>query len=270
MTKQTVDATKNPALANKLVNEALDKPEEQPKAEITAPLNNVVELPGGYITPAGDVLRTAEVRELNGLDEEAIARQPNFAKSMHTILSRATVKIGDETATEAVLDSILSADRDALFLGILKTTFGSTAVINGYCESCKETKEVEVDLDTDIKTKVLIDPVADRRFEVQGKTDRYTVVLANGKAQRALTENADKTLAELTTVMLEHCIVQINGKPVLGKHQIQNMPLVDRRKVGDELADRTPGPQLEDIEMDCPDCGGKVVVPINLGTLFRI
>jgi len=270
MTKQTVDATKNPDLANKLVGEALDTKEEQPKAEITAPLENIVELPGGFITSAGEALRSAEVRELNGLDEEAIARQPNFAKSMNTILSRATVKIGDEKATDSMLDSILAADRDALFLGILKATFGSTAVINGYCESCKESKEVEIDLDTDIKTKVLIDPVADRKFEVQGKKDTYTVVLASGKAQRALTENADKTLAELTTIMLEHCITQINGKPVIGKHQIQNMPLVDRRKVGDELADRTPGPQLDDIEMECPDCGGKVVVPINLGTLFRI
>jgi hypothetical protein len=270
MTKQTVNAATAPGLANKLVSEALDTPEEQPKAEITAPLENIVELPGGFITPAGEVLRTAEVRELNGLDEEAVSRQPNFSKSMSTIISRAVVSIGDEKVTEQMLDSLLAADRDALFLGILKTTFGNTVVINGYCESCKESKEVEVDLSTDIKTKVLVDPIADRKFEVKGKKNTYTVVLASGKAQKALTENADKTLAELTTIMLEHCVTQINGSPVIGKHQIQNMPLVDRRKVGDELADRTPGPQFEDIEMDCPDCGGKVVVPINLGTLFRI
>lgn len=270
MTNQTVNAATNPDLANRLINEALEVQEEQPKAEITPPFDNIVELPGGYITPTGEVLRTAEVRELNGLDEEVIARQSNFGKSMNTILSRAVVKIGEEKATDQMLDFLLSADRDALFLGIIKATFGETVTLTGYELGTNNTHEVEINLNTDIKTKILVDPVADRRFEVRGKKNVYTVVLPSGKAQKALAENADKTLAELTTIMLEHCVVEINGKPVIGKHQIQNMPIVDRRKIGDEIADRNPGPQFEDIKVANPDGDGEVVVPINLGTLFRL
>lgn len=270
MTNQTVNAATNPELANQLINQALETQEEQPQAEITPPLDNIVELPGGYITPTGDVLRTAEVRELNGLDEEMIARQSNFARSINMVLSRAVVKIGEEKVTEEMLNSLLAADRDALFLGIIKVTFGETVTLTGYEAGTNETHEVEVNLNTDIKTKILVDPIADRKFEVRGKKNVYTVVLPSGKAQKALAENSDKTLAELTTIMLEHCVVAINGKPVIGKHQIQNMPIVDRRKIGDELADRNPGPQFEDITVANPDGDGKVVVPINLGTLFRL
>jgi hypothetical protein len=56
---------------------------------------------------------------------------------------------------------------------------------------------------------------------------------------------------------------------VLSKIQVQNIGLADRRKIGEELAKRAPGPKFNNIEIDCPDCEGKVVVPISIGALFR-
>ena len=87
MTK-TISAAANPALANNLINEAMTEKAAPAEVKITPPSDNIVTLPGGYITPAGDVVMEAEVKELTGSDEEAIARASNVGKAILTLLSR--------------------------------------------------------------------------------------------------------------------------------------------------------------------------------------
>jgi hypothetical protein len=267
---ETINAAQNPDLVNNLVDKALaETTTPTPQAEIQLPSDNTVNLPGGYITSAGEVVRTAEVRELNGRDEEIIARTTNAGKMFSTILARGVVKIGDETATDALLDALFAGDRDALLIGIFKATFGSSTNIETYCAGCNDFKTVDVNVDSDIKSRVLIDPINDRKFTLQGRKDEYLVTLPTGVTQRELAASSDKTMAELNTLLLEQTVVEINNQPVISKNQIKNIGLVDRRTIGDEIAKRNPGPRFEDTTIECPDCGGEVVVPINLGTLFR-
>jgi hypothetical protein len=256
---------------NDLINKVLQSTEQQNTAPliINTPSDTLVNLPAGFITPAGEVIKTAEVRELNGKDEEVIEKTNNIGRAFNAILNRAVVKIGDLQVTESLLDSMLSGDRDALMLGIFKATFGQVTEVSTYCTGCDDFKDVQVDIDRDIKVKILVDPIADRTFTVQGKNSVYEVTLPTGIVQKELASNNDRNGAELTTVLLQHTILEIDGKPVMGKAQVQAIGLVDRKKIGDEIAKRIPGPQFEDIVIDCPDCEGKVVVPINLGTLFR-
>ena len=270
MTTKTISAAANPALANNLIKKATkseDNPEITP--EILLPSDTTVELPGGYITPAGEVIRTAEVRELNGKDEEAIAKTNNIGKALMLILQRAVVKIGDEPATEKMLDSLLTGDRETLMLGILKATFGATPTIASYCSGCDEFKEIQVDLNNDVKFKMLADSINDRVFTVKGKAGDIVVQLPTGITQKELINNAEKSVAELNTMMLENTVTSINGSPVYSKIQVQNLSIVDRRKLVDEISERNPGPQWADTTVVCPDCEGEVTVSINLGTLFR-
>jgi hypothetical protein len=270
MENQTINAVNNPDLANKLANEAITEKNEAPEpAKIKAPSDVVVDLPGGYISPTGEVYRTAEVRELNGKDEEAIVKASTLPKAMAVTLSRGTVKIGDANATEDVLDKILAADRDAIMLGIYRATFGDTAEFSSYCTGCSERKLVQINVLEDISVKTLADPLEDRVFKIYGKTNEYLVKLPEGKAQRELSNSSDKTSSELDSILLEYCVVEINGKSVLGKSQVQAIGLADRRLILEEVISRNPGPQFDDVKITCPDCGGEVVVPINLGTLFR-
>jgi hypothetical protein len=265
----TINAAVNPAMANNLIEQALaEKPVEQP-VKIVPPSDTVVNLPCGYITDAGEVITEAEVRELNGNDEEAIARATNPGKAMLTILQRGTVRIGNEKATEKMLDQMLSGDRDMLILGIFKATFGNVSDIAAFCYKCEEDKIVSVELDKDIKVKVLTDPVNDRVFTVKGKTNTYTVKLPNGIAQKEMMLNPDKTGAELSTIMLENTVAQINNSPVLSKLQIQNLGLVDRRKLVEEINKRIAGPQFDTLTVTCPDCESEVSVSVNFGTLFQ-
>jgi hypothetical protein len=268
MTK-TISAAANPAMANNLINQAMAEKPVQKEVNIIPPSDTTVRLPGGYITDAGELTTIAEVRELNGTDEEAISKANNIGKAVLTILSRGTVKVGEEKATEQILDQMLSGDRDTLLLAIFKATFGKNAELNTVCTGCGELKTVQIDIDEDIKIKVLTDPVNDRVFTVQGKKNVFTVQLPTGKAQKEMILNADKTPAELNTLMLENTVLKIDDSPVLSKLQVQNLSIVDRRKISEAINKRLIGPQFDDIKVTCPDCESEVIVPVNFGTLFR-
>jgi len=255
----TISAAVNPALANQMLNKALTETPKERTPEIVSPSDTTVELPGGYINAAGEVIRTAEVRELTGKDEEG--------KAILAILQLGTVKIGNEPATDKILDDLLVGDRDAILLGIIKATFGNTAKLPIFSDG--EQKFVEVDLNTDIKTKVLADPINERMFTVKGKSVEYTVKLPNGVVQREMINNADKTSAELSTLVLENTLVRIGENPVYSKAQVQALSVIDRRTIIEEINKRAPGPQFEDIVVTDPDTGSEVTVPINLGTLFQ-
>lgn len=266
----TINAGDNPDLANSLVDQALavsEKPVEP--AKIIPPFDNVVVLPSGYIGPDGKLLTTVEVRELNGMDEEALSKIDTLIKMWSTVLNRGVVKIGGMPATEAMLDDLLVGDRDALVIGVYRATFGDVCNLDAYCQGCKDYKEVAYNLTEDYKTKVLPNPLTDRTFEVQGRKSKFLVTLPTGAAQKEMGADPNYTEAELKTILLENCILEIDDMPVISKLQIKGLGIADRAAIVDEIAKRTPGPQLEDTTIDCPDCGGKVVVPVNLGTIFR-
>lgn len=184
-------------------------------------------------------------------------------------MQRCTVKIGDKQVTEQTLDQLLAGDRDTLLLAILKVTFGSTPKVATFCDGCQETKEVLVDINQDIKFKVLTNPIEDRVFTVRGKAGEILVQLPNGVAQKALVNNADKTAAELATILLENTVLKINDNPVYSKTQVQNLSIVDRRKIIEAIEERAFGPQFELQKTECPDCGSEVSVPVTLDSLFQ-
>lgn len=266
----TVNAAENPALVNQLVNQAsVEAKPEKPVAIVVPPSDTAVTLPGGFVTTDGEVITEAEVRELNGKDEEAIAKANSVGKILSGILSRGTVSIGSLPATEDILEQMFAGDRDALLLGIYKATFGTEAELTAYCAGCEDYKSILVDVDEDITVVKLSDPISDRKFTVRGKKAEYTVVLPNGKVQKELLMNSEKTLAELTTILLEGTVKDINGIPVFSRAQVQEIGLVDRRKIADELTKKSFGPVFEEVKAACPECSGQVVAPINLGALFR-
>lgn len=267
--EKTLSAADNAAAANDLLAKALTEEPKVEPAKIIAPSQTQVVLPGGYVTTAGEVFQTAEVRELNGKDEEAILRSGNDSKVFNTILSRGVIMVGDQAASEATLDSMLVGDRDALLLGIYRATFGDTAELKGWCTSCGNPQDVSVDINSDIKTRVLVDPVNDTHFTVKGKRNEFLVALPTGATQKKVMAVAENAPAEQLTALLEQTVVQIDGRPVLTKAQVQELGLVDRRAIAAAINERNPGPQFDDLVVPCPDCEGEVQVPISIGALFR-
>lgn len=234
-----------------------------------APASTTVQLPGGYITPERAVVRTAEVRELNGLDEEAIAKAGSTAKALMTVLERGLVSIGDKPATRDDLSALLSGDRDAILLGIRKVTFGNTSEFVGFCNQCEQPREFEVDLTKDVEVKELENPLAERTWKVKIKAGYATLSLPNGLTQRKVMENANKTVAELNTLILNGCLVSVNDSPITPSTVLE-LGISDRETLIKEIVEKNPGPRLGEVSKACQACGEEVDLPLSLAALFRL
>jgi hypothetical protein len=275
MTTETkVSAKDNPALANELAAKAMAEAQQEvmvtaaKPVAVTTPPDLNVELPGGLYDPFEGVTRTAQIRELTGADEEAIARITDAGKALLTILERATVKIGEKPADKDALDTLLAGDREMILLAIRKATFGNTVTVGpGFCPSCDVEQTFTIDLDADVEVKKLNEE--DRNFVFNGKIGKISVSLPNGFVQKSIVTAANKNSAELDTLLLKGCILSINDGPMVTLEHIKNLSLKDRRDVITEITNRNPGPQLSEIKKPCTACGQEVPLPLTLADLFR-
>lgn len=273
MTTDTIiNATNDPALANQLADKAM-KPSDPvvasgaPKVTTTPPPDTDVELLGGLLDPDKGFISTAEIRELNGLDEEIISKITDPGKALLTILERATVKIGDEPANREMLDALYAGDRELLLLAIRKATFGSDVKLGpGECPSCNLEQVFEIDLSKDVPLKKL---EGEHNFILNCKVGEVVVALPTGSTQKAIVTSTNKTSAELDTILLKNCIESINGMPVIGMDDVRKLSLKDRRDILQEITNRNPGPQLSQIKIPCQSCGTEVPLPLTLAELFR-
>ena len=250
-----------------LVSEALK--EEPVKVETKAPDDSEVILPGGYISPGGILFKHAEVKELNGADEEAISRAGSLGKSLSTILQRGLVSIGDEPVDKHALDDMLAADRDALMLAIRRITFGNTVEYRAMC-ICGADTLVEIDLVEDVPVKELQNPMQDRTWAVETKLGEVILALPTGVTQKRLIEATDKTTAELSTVLLAGCVQSIDGNVSTGATSVLKLGMGDREKLIAEIMDKNPGPRLGEVKKACEACGEDVETPLSLVALFRL
>lgn len=265
----TISAGQNPDLANDLLAKATSTAQESAHVATTiiAPWSNTVTLPGGYISPAGDVFAAVEVRELNGRDEEVLGKITHPGRQFLTVLSLGAVSIGGEPMTESILDGMLVGDRDAVMLGIYKATFGPDIDVPAYCGTCTDYVVHNVNVDTDIPVRRLDSPM-DREFEVVG---RHTIrcTLPTGVVQKALLNDPDRPMAEITTDLLMHTVLEIDGVPVVTKSQVLDLGVKERREVNMQLLDRSPGPLVKDATGTCTKCNETNEVGVNIGAIFR-
>ena len=263
MTKLSSD----PKLISAAISEALK--EEPVEVTTVAPSDNEVVLPGGFISPGGILAKSAEVRELNGADEEAISRAGSLGKSLTTILQRGVVAVGEEAVGKHTLDDMLSGDRDALLLAIRQATFGNIVEYRSIC-ACGEDQVVEIDLSKDVPTKELDNPIQDRLWTTKTKAGDVVLALPNGSTQKQLVEAMDKTTAELGTVLLAGCVQSIGGKISTGSSSVLSLGMSDREKLITEIVEKNPGPRLGEVKKACQACGEDIETPLSLAALFRL
>jgi hypothetical protein len=260
----------NAALIEQYAQKAMEV-EPVEKVIITeAPSNLEVSLPGGFISREGELIRTAEVRELTGADEEAIAKAGSSGKALNVILKRGLVSLGGNLVSAEDLDSLLSGDRDAILLGIRNVTFGTTIEISPTCGSCNEKRSMILDLENDIPTQTMEDPENDRCWEMNIRLGSITVCLPNGRVQKKIVENSDKTLAELNTILIAGCVTSIKGSPTFGPESVLGIGMADREQIISEIVDRNPGPRLMEVVKACEACGADIALPLSHAALFRL
>lgn len=256
----------------KVVNAAIAEVSNDAPVKVATipPSNTEVTLPGGFIAPGRVLHKYAEVRELNGADEEAISRSGSLGKSLVTILQRGVVSIGGEPVAKDALDNMLSADRDALLLAIRRITFGDLAEYRAFCTSCGKEQVLDIDLVNDIPVTELDNPMEDRQWTVETKVGPVVLGLPTGTTQKKLIESTDKTVAELSTVLLAGCVLTINGQVATGNASVLKLGMADREKLIAEIVEHNPGPRLGEVKKNCEACGESMETPLSIAALFRL
>lgn len=240
--------------------------------ETRLPQDGEVTLCAGLLTPEG-VVDTAYVRELNGRDEEAIARLSSPGKQLLTILSRGVERLGNAAPSEDELEMLLAADRDLLLLEIRKVTFGDIIELPFMCPECMSIDDDPIDYKydlNDIPVEYLKDKVGDRVFTVKLRIGEARCSLPNGVVQKELYLSNNKSSSEMNTMMLFNCVRSINGNDVLMRETILELGMADRDTLIKEIGKRIPGPQWADIKLACLDCGEEVPYPLTADSLFRV
>ena len=266
----------DPDRANQEIKNVLEDTKRSDPVLIETPPDDLVTLPGGLVRK-DKVIKSAVVKELNGEDEEALARASQSMNPFHfldRLLKCGVVSIGDEKDVEGSLKDLLIGDREALILGIRKATYGEDIEVSEWkCPVCGVKSTLTMQL-SDIPVKKMSNPLEEIRFDVSlRKGNSAEVRLATGEDQLAIFENNDITQAQRETLLLTRCVVTVTDKN--GMHSMQGYPSLaremsvpDRHKILNELRDRQPGPKYDKVKYKCESCGEDTLVAVGLGDLF--
>jgi hypothetical protein len=259
----------DPTKINDLAKQFMDEPSELTSITTQMPNNNEIFLPGGFINSEDILVKTATIRELTGSDEEAIASTSSVGRALETIFKRGLVTLGDETPTNQDLDTLLAGDRESILVGIRISTFGATIPFKATC-ACGEHQELEFNLEEDLKTEFLDDPINDRVFTVTGKAGEFKVGLPNGVTTKRLLDIENAAFPELVTALLSGCLISVNDEPSLGKSTALGLGMSDRELLANEIYKRNPGPRLGEVSKACKACGTEILLSLSLADLFRL
>lgn len=261
----------------KLVQKAMSASE--PEAD--PPSQTLVQLPGGLVR--GDhLITTAEVKELTGVDEEALVRAAltkpnNVTHFMNVLLEQGVVRFSGQEPkdTKRLLKSALIGDRDALIYGIRRATYGNDIDIERWqCPKCGEHSDLNIPLD-DIPVRKLENP-NEQTIEVELKGNRKAKVrMLNGEDQLVIFENPNLNSAERLTLTLQRCLVSLTEADGTVKTTVglsgtyaRSLSVPDRHKIERAMYEEKPGPQSDDLKITHETCGEEVPVGLGMGHLF--
>jgi hypothetical protein len=265
-----IDARSDPARVNELARDAT-----KPALPLMGDLpSNTTTLPGGYLDKQGVLHREARIREINGADEEAMARElrnptVNVAKVVDLLLKRTVLAVGDiEPVPAWVLGDMLTGDRAALMLAVRILTFGSDWEVPDFpCRLCGQSFGTIVELDS-IPIRDLDNPMV-QEVEVELRNGHLANVgMLTGAAQLEMVGDGNRTGPEEVTIAIDRCLRAIDGNPVAGA-VAQKMSMADRRTIAKAMADAQPGPRMEEVMVTCTKCDREADYTVSLVDLFR-
>jgi hypothetical protein len=261
-------------LKKELVTEdVIDNLARDPFPSISEQVDNQVVLQRGLYneeTNEWDVI--AEVRELTGYDEERLAtvegrKNITYAEYMTEVLKLGVVSIGNSNFKDR-LDDLALGDRDSLFLGIVRTTYGRERNFLQTCPECSKANDITLDLYDDF-------PIQEPGFD---PTSLIEMTLNNGQVVGLSIPTARDSLyvakhgkngAEQNTLMLSRCVAFQEGEaprdPVVWA---KSLSLRDRNLLIKRLLDIKMGPKVGEVDANCVHCGAKM--PVMIDWIFLI
>ncbi|WP_369042230.1 hypothetical protein [Streptomyces sp. Midd1] len=268
---KAISGLESPEEAHSATQALLKADRESVRPRIDAPGENQVTLERGILRD-GTWYRDAEVRELNGYDEEAIAAvgAGTPQKVIETLLTRGVVSVGGEPMNRKLAGELLIGDRELLILAIRRATFGDTLEFERLpCSNCGELVDLTVPLGA-LPFVHLDDPERIEYGVPLRKGVTAVVRMPTGDDQDAVFAVRENR-AKQDTAILSRCVlrlVQADGTEI-SRPPAQTLAWADRQTILQHLVDTQPGPRLSDFTFTHETCGREVALPINLAVLFR-
>jgi predicted RNA-binding Zn-ribbon protein involved in translation (DUF1610 family) len=228
----------------------------------------------------GERRKVVTVRELNGSDEEALARlDPSkgdqyYVLLMDLIIKRATETLGGVEPSATDLGQLLMGDRDIIFLEIVLATIGEEKKYEDVkCPECGDT------FDADVEVRGVVDihrlEEEDNPYTDVVLRDGTTVHLRypTGEDQMSLfqgKEASKKNPSERNTLLLGRCIDTVDGKSIRNSvDYAQKLGMIDRRTLISALGE---GPRVEfkEVEVPCPECGIELPFKLSWADLLLV
>jgi len=227
-------------------------------------------------------VKTATVRELNGDDEEALARVQQGAENvsgrfLEVLVERGLVSVGGEKATKEIRDQLGVGDVNTIMVGIRTATFGPEIEYGTFkCDQCAEVYDLMVNV-SELPTQTGHDAAREGEyFEVPlrkgGKAIARIPTHADQveimEAETEMTTNPESNSMLLAKVVVRLVDAKGNEQNTAGfPSLIKGLSVGDRRTLIREINKRIPGHQYTGVEFE-HHCGYKTLVPVNLMSLF--
>ena len=241
------------------INEAIQDP--PPKVGVAAP--EKVTLMRGLPHPeTGEWQKVAVVTEMTGEDEEALDRlstkseELSYADYTSALLLRSVTTIGTLKVADdpTILESLIIGDRDLLFLGVIKATYGNVRNFAVVCPHCDEKNEVNVNIDEDFSMK---DPVGDvtvlREITLRtGEVVRVKYLTGRDAKEIATSGNAPSVQ---NTAIVARSVVWDDSRSMGTREQwAKALSVADRKHIIKTVLEDQPGPSLEEVNAQCAYC----------------
>lgn len=234
-----------------------------------------VDLPRG-IMHNGSWSTRAVVRELTGIDEEAMARVKEITEIYDTVLALGTTRIGEvdlENQTlasrQGVLQQLLLGERDMLYVGIVRMTYGDRKTMFLTCPLCGERQELIVILSEDFPV-TMVDDVQQTEFTFttsKGDTILYRPTV--GADQMEALRRKGASTAEQNSILLSRCIKTVNGNlPVDPMSYARKLSLRDRHGLLAALVEHQPSVDMT-VKVECVACREEQTIALGWGDLFQ-
>lgn len=250
---------------------SLAKGNEGGPPEMPLPAGGVVTLHTG-LPRDGMVVRDAVVREMNGFDEEAVAKvasasEVNLTKVIDTIVQRCTESVGGASLSPADFAAMTVGDRDELYLGVIEATFGADKTFTLTCTHCDERNDIVFSLHGDIERRKDTSPTFERPVSLPSGKLALIHPVRVCDAEKVF-DGEDRTAAEQNTLLLAQCVVSVDGIPVQAPLIMQALGVRDRRALVQAIADAQAGPVFGEHEVPCASCSEPLRFTVSGGDLL--
>lgn len=238
----------------------------------------VAEFLRGYKDENGVYHKDFEFREMNGTDEEAIAKpkvKENGSVVTRVLLERCIERIGTINKSDLkpnewtkIIQSLAIGDQDIAILLIRTESLGEDIDVSHKCPYCKTKIDTSFSIEEfEYKEYIGFDEI---EFELpkgfidkEGKIHNKGVIrLPLGLDREFLGKLITQNTSKANTLLLTRCIKSLGKVPVT-EDTLRVLPIKDRNYLFKKLKELTFGYEMDSFDIECPNCGEDLSISLN-------